>query len=204
MPDNGQGPSQASIAPAAEPNDTVYYVTAQTNALSKRKMTYKSLFGPSRSRTDASQALCGLFPQARALIGNLGGLSGFDWTLRDRLRWTESNGDEVVVRLEQDNNPSVCASGPEQVLWTVFHWITNHRCEPVFEKAEIVGTFLTVREAARASQDATWRDVETIIDKNIEVDPEMLTKDGTIGFTMQNIGGGGLRWMTEIKACDWQ
>ncbi len=57
----------------------------------------------------------------------------------NHFRWTEANGDEVLVKVEQERNPAVCASGLWQELFAVIHRVTDYDFSPITEHAEVVG-----------------------------------------------------------------
>jgi len=138
MRENSRQPSNVAAAPTIEPVDTIYYITAHITAAKNGGFAYLVAFGPNRSRSTAMDAMIHMFPRAESFFQGLGG----PVTMDDRnmhLRWTEHNGDEVLVRMEHEHSPEVCACGQEQELFGIVHRVTDYTFAPISERAEIVG-----------------------------------------------------------------
>jgi len=138
MRDNARQSSQAPVAPAVEPTDTIYYVTAHITVVNNGGFVYHVAFGPNRSRSTTMEALTHIFPRVESFFEGLPGPVPMD-DRNNHFRWTENNGDEVLVRIEHNKNPTVCASGPGQEHFGVIHRVTDYNFSPISERADIVG-----------------------------------------------------------------
>jgi hypothetical protein len=138
MRDNTRQPSQAPSTPVAEPTDTIYYITAHITAANNAGFVYHVAFGPNRSHSTTMGALTHIFPRVESFLEDLPAPVPMD-NRNSHFRWTEANGDEVLVKVEQERNPAVCANGPGQKLFAVIHRVTDYDFSPITESAEIVG-----------------------------------------------------------------
>lgn len=197
MRDNELQPSQART-PSSEPTDTIHYFTAHTTLANHAGVVYHVPFGPSRSRTATTQALSHFFPRTAGLLN---GNDVVEWNRNNHFRWTEDNGDKVLVRIETEKNPVVCGSSADQALFSVIHRVTDYNNTPVSETAEIVGTFVEKAEAAVAASGIFRKDIEG---RSVEGVVEKVKDDGLLFCGAQSTGQGGYRWTVEVNEGTWQ
>ena len=111
MRDNVRQPFQTPSAPVAEPTDTIYYITAHITFANNAGFVYHVAFGPNRSISTTMEALIHIFPSVESFFGGLPAPVSMN-DRNNHFRWTEANGDEVLVKVEQERHPAVCAKRP--------------------------------------------------------------------------------------------
>jgi hypothetical protein len=177
--DEDHPPPQIQASPIEEPSGIIFYVTAHVTTtnngvLDNNSQVYAVTLGPSRSRTTAFQALRRNFPRTHAVLHDI---STMEWESNNHSRWTEPNGDKILVRMQQEENPAICATGPDAELFLVTHRVTNFDQAPVTEDTEIAGTFLTNGQAAAAALRLLRSDIEG---HAVDGPAEEIKEDGTV------------------------
>jgi len=119
MRDNTRQPSQGPSTPVAEPTDTIYYITAHITFANNAGFIYHVAFGPNRSHSTTMGALTHIFPRVEIFLEDLPAPVPMD-NRNNHFRWTEANGDEVLVKMEQERNLAVCASGLGRSFLSLF------------------------------------------------------------------------------------
>jgi len=107
---NARQPSQAPVAPIAEPTDTIYYITAHITAAHNAGFVYHVAFGPNRSHSTTMKTLTHIFPRVESFLEGLPAPISMN-DRNNHFRWTEASGDEVLIKVEQEKNLAICASG---------------------------------------------------------------------------------------------
>jgi len=99
MRDNTRQPSQGPSTPVAEPTDTLYYITTHTTAANNAGFIYHVAFGPNRSHSITMGALTHIFPRVKSFLEGIPAPVSRD-DRNNHFRWTEADGDEVLVKVE--------------------------------------------------------------------------------------------------------
>jgi len=162
--------------PPPEPTDTLCYVLEEKTIVPTNCRHY-AMMGPFRSFASACTAMFGRYPFTREVIQ---GQEGLDFTRRfTHLRWTDEDGNEVLVELVEEHNPAVYASPAGTTLYVVNRQ-QPHGC------LIIVGTYLALDEANAAARELLEDDCS---ERGLQPGAPIGMPDGTMCFCGRTAGG---------------